>query len=361
MGGTRFIGGWLVLGSFIALAANACGEDSTPGATNPNGVDGGGTDGSTNETGPVTPSDGSVIVPTGGPIDPTVAAQAAVVLASCITEFEAESVLEQIYSRIRDGFSDYRGIANCIASRKNGCQAITDCTGVSADLTGPCEDSCIGNVAEGCDDQFKARVDCTLQGGRICTTTTTGSTGCILPGALPCDSSSQSSSRCGPDNRPITCSLQHEEPGPDCAKYGLTCSAARAQCAGTEGACSSVYGGGSQIVYEGKSCVGPKLSACVGDGLTTLDCETLVVGSTCQSLGVDGGTMAYCGLGTQCKPGDPYQGACDGDSVVVCNGGRIDNVDCKALGFTGCMSSGKYAFCSPSLKATALAMQGDGG
>jgi hypothetical protein len=27
---------------------------------------------------------------------------------------------------------------------------------------------------------------------------------------------------------------------------------------------------------------------------------------------------------------------CDGATVVICNAGRVDRVDCRSLGFTGC-------------------------
>jgi hypothetical protein len=121
-----------------------------------------------------------------------------------------------------------------------------------------------------------------------------------------------------------------------------------------------VSGGGSQVIYEPVSCNGAKLTACVGNGLTTFDCGKHIVGATCQTMPVDGGAKSYCGLAADCKPGDPAQATCDGDNVVVCNGGRIDRVDCKSLGFGGCIASKTYAFCTPSLKATALAMQ-DGG
>lgn len=337
----------------VTFAASSCGSDDTTEATT--NVADGGQEATSSEAGPIVRGDGSVPPPTTGPISPDVAARAAVVLSSCIAEFEAESVLDQMYSRIQKDSNDYRGIATCIDSRRNGCAAIAECTGVHADLTGPCERRCDGTVAEGCDDEFKARIECPYF-GRVCTVGPTGQVGCTLPGAPTCVPGSPG--RCGADGRPITCRDEHEDRGPDCAARGLTCN--DGQCEGTEGACQAVSGSGVQIIYEAKSCNGPMLSACVGGGMATLDCGTLIVSATCQTRALDGGTQSYCGLGSECKPGDPAQATCDGDSVVVCNGGRIDRVDCKALGFTGCVSSKTYAFCAPSLKASALAMQ-DGG
>jgi hypothetical protein len=345
------------LGSLVVATlglAAACGEETNE--RPPAGADAGMTeaaalnDGAASDRGPVPP-------PTNGPIDPAVAARAAVVLASCFTEFEAESVLDQMYSRKRLGLSDYRGLATCIDSRRNGCAAITDCTGVVSELTGPCERRCDGTVAEACDDQLKTRVDCSFN-GRTCTKGEKGAVGCTELAALACDPASPTARRCGADGRPITCRAEREEHGPSCADLGMTC--VDDQCAGGEGSCQAVSNSGDQVVYEAVSCNGTKLTACVGNGLTTFDCSKHITGATCQALAVDGGTKSYCGLAAECKPGDPAQAACDGDNVVVCNGGRIDRVDCKSLGFTGCVASKTYAFCTPSLKATALAMQ-DGG
>jgi hypothetical protein len=346
--------GFLVVAAGVAAMASSCGSDESP----PNATtvpDAASDSPAASETGPIVTGDGSTPGPTTGPIAADVAARAAVVLASCFTEFETESVLAQIYSRIRKDLSDYRGVATCIDARRNGCAAIAECLGVEASLTGPCASRCDGNISEGCDDQFKARVDCSTY-GRVCSLSASGtSAGCTMPGAATCDPSSDTARRCGADGRPISCRVEREEVGPDCAAYGLTCVGS--QCQGLEGSCAAVSGSGEQIVYEGQSCNGTKLVACVGDGLTTLDCGTLVIGSTCQTRTRDGGTDAYCGFAADCRPGDPAQATCDGDNVVVCNGGRIDKVDCKALGFTGCVAASKYAFCTPSLKATALEMQ----
>jgi hypothetical protein len=42
-----------------------------------------------------------------------------------------------------------------------------------------------------------------------------------------------------------------------------------------------------------------------------------------------------CGLGAECDVGSAYEVTCEGDELVLCNAGRIDRVDCKALGFEG--------------------------
>jgi hypothetical protein len=299
-----------------------------------------------------------------GAVDPDAAAQAAVVLASCVADDTADGVLKDFYSRV---FTiDYRNFVACIVSRKNGCQAIADCFHAQADLTGPCEDRCDGNVAEGCDGRLKYRSDCAFH-GLACRTNTRGATTCAEPDASACDNA-DAGSRCSADGRPISCVEGFESKGPRCADFGVACSGGR--CSGTEGACPAGSLSATKITFEGKGCSGSELKACVGGGLTTLDCGKLGVGASCQTLAHDGGARSYCGFGTACDPGIPSQPGvpasptCDGDNVVVCNGGRVDRVDCKALGFTGCIAFPQalrpHALCTPSLKADAFAMH-DGG
>lgn len=355
--------GAAVLAFMTAIASCSSDETANPsGTTTPDGS----ADGTITPTDAPTGGDGTTTLPdlTNGPIDPDVAARAAVVLASCIAERGADNVLEEIYARVRNAKEgDYAALARCIDQRRNGCQAIVDCAGTVADLTGPCSQSCIGNVLEGCDDQLKVRTDCT-RFGETCRTTMpdAGLTvyTCARPTALEC--TIDTPRRCSNDGRVVSCGGYFEREGPVCADYGLICNGQ--QCAGTESGCQSVFASGTEIVFEAKSCEGTKLVACAGGGITKLDCGLLVTGSTCQAgdaaaSGV--GASAYCGLGTACAPGFSPPGVCDGDSVTVCNGGRLDKVDCKALGFSRCVPYAKYAFCGPSLKEDALGAQDAGG
>ncbi|MBK9266372.1 MAG: hypothetical protein IPM54_42125 [Polyangiaceae bacterium] len=78
----------------------------------------------------------------------------------------------------------------------------------------------------------------------------------------------------------------------------------------------------------------------VNDAEHELDCGLLADGFTCQTVN---GT-SFCGLASECYDLKP---ACEGDSVVLCNAGRIDKIDCKSLGFTGC--NAMWGTCSPSI------------
>ena len=94
---------------------------------------------------------------------------------------------------------------------------------------------------------------------------------------------------------------------------------------------------------QGISCNGAKLLACMNGFEQEVDCATLVSGFTCQTSGM----KSFCGIAGECDPTAGVAATCEGDNVVVCNGGRIDKVDCKSLGFTGC--NAKYGTCSPSI------------
>ena len=69
-----------------------------------------------------------------------------------------------------------------------------------------------------------------------------------------------------------------------------------------------------------------RLEVCSGYGF---QCPVWLADSACSN--------GQCLLGTACTPGQFLDGlACDGNALRVCVAGRIEKVDCLALGFTGC-------------------------
>jgi hypothetical protein len=75
------------------------------------------------------------------------------------------------------------------------------------------------------------------------------------------------------------------------------------------------------------------------------DCGTLAEGFTCQSAQ----GLAFCGLASECPLVDTAA-TCEGDNIVLCNAGRVDRIDCKALGFDGCDPD--VGLCYPSPAST---------
>jgi hypothetical protein len=109
----------------------------------------------------------------------------------------------------------------------------------------------------------------------------------------------------------------------NCAQAGgLPCRSG--SCAGPGEAC---YGG---TVCEGSDTI----AFCVEGYRLRIRCSDIGPGFSCVSSTVTG---ARCSQGTQCDP-DTAKGTetCAGSDLVLCNGGKTVQVDCKALGFSGC-------------------------
>lgn len=290
-------------------------------------------------------STGTSAVDPPGPKDPSAALEAAVFLGSCLPDDGINRNLSRIYTR--KGSQDPLDQAlvdrtTCLAGKANGCEAVADCLGARVDLTGPCEVGCEGSVLRGCDDSLKFEIDCARLGLECSVEAGT----CIKP-PLPaaCDYDTFQSTCEG--GAPVVC-LDGVAKGPVCADLGLSCGLDSWEeemvCKGAGASCMANVTSSVAVTFdEGQSCQGGKLDICVNDGKHLLDCGTLASGFTCQSSA--GG--AFCGLGAACDPNSGVDTTCDGDSVVVCNAGRVDKVDCKALGFTGC--SPKYGVCIPSV------------
>ena len=121
---------------------------------------------------------------------------------------------------------------------------------------------------------------------------------------------------------------------PVCADFGVACGdgpiGSSKMCIGAGPGCNAQpYTLEAIELDHGIACQGTGLRTCVNGFEHLLDCAALATGFTCQT-----GTTSFCGFATECEV--ETAGACEGDAVVVCHGGRIDKVDCKTLGFTGC-------------------------
>jgi hypothetical protein len=271
--------------------------------------------------------------PASGPVDPSAAAKAALVLASCTFAMPAEHHLVDLYERRypAGAIEETSRLVRCLEARPTGCRAVEDClaTRVEADdgYTG-----CRDGRAETSLGSVKLRVDCVRLGTSCAVNGSIAS--CVDAAAPTCIDGSPA--RCTANGQPIRCHGGREEIGPACASLGLACvvSGAVASCAGTAGSCTALDVTPPEIRFRGESCEEGRLLACVGGGLATVDCANVVHGSTCMT---SASGAAGCGLGAACVPGRAVSATCDGDRVRVCNGGRIDVVDCKALGFRGCI------------------------
>ncbi|MDI1442935.1 hypothetical protein [Polyangium sp. 6x1] len=326
----------IVTASVLAGLVLACGPEAnnTTGGGGSGGAGGGGAGG------------GGTAKDPAGPKDPDAALKAAIIFGSCIPDGHVDSWLRDFYAERAGGEElNVRDYTQCLASKSNGCKAVEECLGITADLSGPCQTSCTGSVLETCDDQLAFHVDCSVL-GRECSAEQRNCVDKSVPVGPACSYDTYVES-CK-DGAPLTCDNEAETSGPVCADYGLACKArpfGGFGCAGTGATCQSNTESALGIDYwSGLGCDGAELRACINGGEQAVDCSTLVKGFACNTG--PGGT-SFCGLEGEC---DPYEGThptCDGDSIVVCNAGRVDKVDCKSLGFTGCNAD--WGRCSPTI------------
>jgi hypothetical protein len=295
-----------------------------------------------------------------GSRDPAVLARAAVVVGSCIPDDGVDRDLADMWHvNLNHALSFQRsGLqAECLAASKGGCEAVKDCLGVDLKYgtQAGCQ-ACEGSIATFCETTQQGLVlheteDCAAV-GMVCDALA----GCSEAPATACVSDTFQAA-CAPTGRPEACSNEFAGDAillqSECGKLGLTCTGG--QCVGPGDACQSgAAGSEGELTLLGLGCAGTRLDACVGGHEQMVDCTEQGPGFSCQSFA---GSF-FCGLASECLPGDeagsPTGNRCeDMRTVVLCNAGRIDRVDCQSLGFSACsvdQAHGQYG-CIPTLAA----------
>ena len=271
-------------------------------------------------------------LPAPGALDPDLVARAAAVLGSCIpddgvarnaTHLWLEHLgAPRIYFRLGEQL-------DCLANADCGCSAVEHCLGLVYRATpSVCASSCNGDVFAGCGDGAESTLNCS-RFGLSCDQ----GANCVAEAAVACDGSQGS-----------TCSAQGEVTFCDdgflrktpCQALGYRC--VDGKCAGLGDTCASdsSFSQLEAVRPVGTGCTGGTLQACLGGHTTSIDCATQGPGFSCQSLG----DSFFCGLAAECMPADNYSSpeaaSCDGTTLSFCNAGRLEHLDCTALGFTGC-------------------------
>jgi len=285
-----------------------------------------------------------------GPLDPKAAARAAVYMASCVPDDRPTSTLAGFYDTRREGSAFDLDVIACLSTKATGCQAVAECTGITMHYQKGCssQPSCEGNTVVGCHDSLSYRVDCNKRG---MVAQCVAGAGCVPceGGAMAPTCDSQTFSMHCEDGRPLDCDDGHVVKGLRCADVGLECGTNSygdyVSCFGAGAACQTSSSGPGMLV--GTGCAGASLTACVGGKSHSIACSEIAAGFTCQTVPGSYETAYLCGLAAECNPEDEAWSnpKCDGNSVVVCNAGRIEKVDCLALGFTGCAQ--QYGRCVP--------------
>lgn len=339
--------GWAIGGlglcGFATVFAIACGS-SDDGDLAPSDA-GPGADAAAASDAPSLPSDPDGRTPgPSGAIDPAAAARAAAFLASCMSDDGVNRTLQEIYlERTTLPFRSPAVLA-CLASKSNGCAAITECLGVAYTNDGPCDAGCSGSVYAECSGAARLQVDCARMG--LDCKPVPGAY-CGAAGDVACDPATFQGS-CT-DGTPSGCVDGLTRRGLHCPDFGATCTLLSTSqgggteygCKGAGGACVGTNNDDTTTArWEGVRCENGKLVGCVANGLATLDCATSAAGFTCfEAPDAGAGGAAYCGTATECTPRSPWEkvaATCNGTAVVACNGGKVEAIDCVALGFTGC-------------------------
>jgi hypothetical protein len=241
-----------------------------------------------------------------GPKAPDVAARAAVFLGSCMSNghdgLSPQNLLDRMYYvfQVDEPFSNaIEATTRCFTDRANGCKAVEECFATHVvPHDGACDKACSSdNVATLCGETWSIVTDCNRLG-------------------MQCTSAG--------------CSPHVPHPSCDPATFELCKD-------GVANNCPSAYG----LFFQG--------APCTELGLV---CTTMPVAD--EPWAICKGTGAACepfGLDTtDCNPRSTLLTTCEGDQIVICNAGRVDRIDCKALGFDGCDPD--VGLCYPSPAST---------
>jgi hypothetical protein len=328
------------------LPSFAC-DDEGPGHPSSGGSSRGDAGGTNTATGECRRApEGAPRLPAPTELSPDEVARAAAVMGSCLPDdgvarnashfWLAHLSAPRLYTR-------YGAQVHCLANANCGCSAVEHCLGVTlgAPLE-PCESGCVGSVFSGCDDEGRVTIDC----GRVGLACEPAAS-CVDGQAVACL-----------DGDPATCTSEGEVAYCDddfrriapCQSAGLSCVGGK--CVGGGEACADMGGSSEQpIPLLGLGCDGQQLSVCVGGRKATVSCAEQGPGFGCHSR--DG--LSFCGLAGECTPALGVTSAtptsCDENVLTFCNAGRLERIDCLALGFSGCELEPSQARlgCTPGL------------
>ena len=274
----------------------------------------------------------------GPPPPPDALTRAAVVFGSCVPDDGiAGFLLSVLQHQGRNAELTPEDIA-CLADTGGGCDAVSTCLGITVDWPASCAPGCDGALWTSCADDVRTRVDC-ARAGLGCDP----AWGCVALPVAECDPVSYMPG-CE-DGRPSYCDgiVRH---GPDCGAMGLVCGPApegdAVTCRGDIKACVPEYWRPEHVLLEGEECMGDSVEVCANGGIGVIDCTGYGEGFSCRSFAGE----HFCGRAEECTP-EVRPVECDGSTVIFCNVGRTDRVDCTSLGFGGC-EAGAHGGCTPA-------------
>lgn len=279
-------------------------------------------------------------------LDADLVARAAAVVGSCMPDDGVARNATHIWlGHLAAPRTYFRSSAQleCLANADCGCEAIEHCLGWSyAQPPESCVGHCEGDVFTGCGDEVQLTIDCGRFGLKC-----DPAANCVAEAAVPCDGSEPAT--CSADGELLFCDDDFMRKAP-CQSLGFSCVAGK--CTGGGAACAEQSFAEDELVdVAGTACAGATMTACVAGKTAEVDCASYGPGFRCQAR--DG--SFFCGLAAECVPADNYASAqpasCDGNQLSFCNAGRLETIDCLALGFSGCevaSSMNRYG-CTPGV------------
>jgi len=256
-------------------------------------------------------------------------ARAAVLYRSCVADGSASGWADRFWESALGGRDTHLWeSARCISRHGGGCEALEACLGLSMSSPAGCEPGCDGATVVGCDD-LTYRLDCS-RFGKECVDGGRGESRCATPIGGSCDPDSFEESCDG--DRPRVCMGGTMVLEDSCSDRGLMCTihdVYGAVCAGPDGPCDT------------EGCEGSVVTTCVNDGALRKDCASVESSLTCVEVGA-----AHCSLADECRSFD-FTDTCSGTVLIMCNAGRVVEVDCATLGFEGCHD--RLASCVPNV------------
>lgn len=265
-----------------------------------------------------------------GIVDEQALPEVATLLESCVSDdgfYRTQVTLRQTQA-------DYAyplQALDCLREVSDGCNGVLGCFGFLSEAMGPCGE-CSGVVANYCADEAPA-IDCSAN-GYVCVEGE-----CVADESQSCGPEFQDV--CNDQGQPLNCD-DRIQVGPTCPELGLECSEDTptfdTDCVGTGQICEDSVSIG---YLRGSACADGVLTACVQGGLAEIECSLLGEGFDCQ----EADDIVFCGLASECEP-QSFEATCDGASLVFCNAGRLDSVDCAPLGFDDGCTTDPYTRCN---------------
>ncbi len=340
---------------YIVGASGGSGGTTSTGGSTSGGTSSSGGSGGTATSTCAASADPEPVSASPAEFDADTVARAAMIVGSCNPDDGVdrnaahiwEGDLQTQYFYFRTGVQ-----ADCLANANCGCAAMDQCLGIAVDQPSSCTPGCTGDVFSYCGSDnsdlpagYRYRIDC----GKVGLSCDSANS-CVDEAVVACDGTQAPT--CTGDGAVEYCDgemIRHSAP---CASFGLVCQ--NGECVGTGAACTDTsFANDGEIIFQGESCSGGTLVACVNGQQANVDCATRGPGFTCQTAG----DAFFCGLAAECVPADQGAGSptnpasCEGTVLTFCNAGRLEHIDCTELGFSGCEidhSVGHYG-CIPAL------------